>query len=246
MEWRLFIDSSSRSLKAVLLHNGNKVASVPVGHSMEMSESYNNMELLLRKLKYKEHSWMVCGDLKVIAIVLGLQGGYTKYPCFLCLWDSRANKQHHVQRDWPARSHLQPGSFNVLSHALVNPQKILLPPLHIKLGIMKNFVKALDKKGRFVAFIKNKFPRISEAKLEAGIFDGPQIRELMKDTKFDEILENNEMNAWRAFKSIVQNFLGNHRSPDYEHVVAPSKLQGSWCTHICKAAFSLLPFGLLS
>lgn len=31
-EWRLFVDSSSRSLKAVLLHNGNKVASVPIGH----------------------------------------------------------------------------------------------------------------------------------------------------------------------------------------------------------------------
>jgi hypothetical protein len=27
-EWRLFIDSSKRSLKAVLLHNGNNYASV--------------------------------------------------------------------------------------------------------------------------------------------------------------------------------------------------------------------------
>ncbi|GFY22855.1 uncharacterized protein TNCV_2181161 [Trichonephila clavipes] len=32
-EWRLFMDSSKRSLKAVLLHNGNRYASVPVGHS---------------------------------------------------------------------------------------------------------------------------------------------------------------------------------------------------------------------
>lgn len=218
-EWRLFIDSSSRSLKAVLLHNGNKVASVPVGHSVHMSESYSNMELLLRNLKYKDHNWMICGDLKVIALVLGLQGGYTKFPCFLCLWDSRADKQHYIQRDWPARPHLKPGSHNVLSHALVNPQKILLPPLHIKLGLIKKFVKALDKKGRAVAFLKEKFPRISEAKLEAGIFDGPQIRELLKDAKFEDSLDSNEINAWRAFKSIIQNFLGNHRSPDYEHVV---------------------------
>jgi hypothetical protein len=218
-EWRLFIDSSSRSLKAVLLYNGNTVASVPVGHSVQMSENYNNMELLLRHLKYKDHNWVVCGDLKVIALVLGLQGGYTKYPCFLCLWDSRADKQHYIQRDWPSRPHLEPGSHNVLSNPLVNPRNILLPPLHIKLGLMKNFIKALDKKGRTFAFVKEKFPRISEAKLEAGIFDGPQIRELLKDAKFDDCLENHEINAWRAFKSIVQNFLGNHRSPDYEDVV---------------------------
>ena len=33
-EWRLFIDSSKRSLKCVLLHNGNKFACVPIGHSV--------------------------------------------------------------------------------------------------------------------------------------------------------------------------------------------------------------------
>ncbi len=54
-EWRLFIDSSSRSLKAVLLHNGNKIACIPVGHSVQMSETYNNMELLLNALDYKSH-----------------------------------------------------------------------------------------------------------------------------------------------------------------------------------------------
>jgi hypothetical protein len=55
--------------------------------------------------------------------------------------------------------------------------------------------------------------------LEAGIVDGPQIRELLKDAKFEDSLESNEKNAWRAFKSIIQNFLGNHRYPDYEHVI---------------------------
>uniref|UniRef100_UPI00358FD4EB uncharacterized protein n=1 Tax=Myxine glutinosa TaxID=7769 RepID=UPI00358FD4EB len=218
-EWRLFVDSSSRSLKAVLLFNGNKIASVPVGHSVQMTENYSNMEHLLTALKYKDHNWMICGDLKVVSMVLGLQGGYTKYPCFLCLWDSRADKQHYVQRNWPERSGLEPGSHNVVSHALVNPQKILLPPLHIKLGLMKNFVKTLNKEGRAFAFLNKKFPRVSEAKLKAGIFDGPQIRELMKDPKFDESMESNERNAWLSFKSIVTNFLGNHRSPEYECVV---------------------------
>ena len=41
----------------------------------------------------------------------------------------------------------------------------------------------------------------------------------MKDTKFDESMEDNERNAWLSFKSIVTNFLGKQWSPDYERVV---------------------------
>ena len=63
------------------------------------------------------------------------------------------------------------------------------------------------------------FSSISKAILEAGILDGPHIRDLLKDVKFDDCLENNEIKAWRAFKFMVQNLIGNHRSPDYEHVV---------------------------
>ena len=35
-EWRLFIDSLKRSLKCVLLHNGNKFGSIPIGHSVTL------------------------------------------------------------------------------------------------------------------------------------------------------------------------------------------------------------------
>ena len=50
-QWRLFIDSSKRSLKGVLLHNGNECSSVPVAHSIVMKETYTNMKILLDKLK---------------------------------------------------------------------------------------------------------------------------------------------------------------------------------------------------
>ena len=39
-EWRLFIDSSVSSLKAVLLNNGNKLPSIPVSYSTDMKETY--------------------------------------------------------------------------------------------------------------------------------------------------------------------------------------------------------------
>ena len=102
-EWRLFIDSSSRSLKAVLLHNSNKFSSIPIGYSIEMKETHNDIDCLLYALNYQDYKWLICGDLKVIGPVLGLQGGYTKYPYFLCLWDSRADGQHYVRQEWPPR-----------------------------------------------------------------------------------------------------------------------------------------------
>jgi hypothetical protein len=43
------------------------------------------------------------------------------------------------------RASLEPGSKDILCKSPVNPRKILLPPLHIKLGIMKKLVKALQK-----------------------------------------------------------------------------------------------------
>ena len=36
-DWRLFIDSSQRSLKAVLLHNGNEKPCIPIAHSVHLT-----------------------------------------------------------------------------------------------------------------------------------------------------------------------------------------------------------------
>ena len=65
MEWRLFIDSSTRSLEAVLLHNGNKYSSIPIGYSVQVKEIHNNMDQLLSALNYYDDGWLICGDLKV-------------------------------------------------------------------------------------------------------------------------------------------------------------------------------------
>jgi hypothetical protein len=69
-KWRLFIDSSKRSLKSVLLHSGSKYASIPVGHSVHLKESYENLALVLTKLNCKDHGWLICGDLKVLSMLL--------------------------------------------------------------------------------------------------------------------------------------------------------------------------------
>lgn len=172
------MDSSKRSLKAVLLHNRNILASIPVAHSISLKENYITTLTVLNKIKYHEHRWDVCSDLKVCGILLGQQAGYPKFPCHLCKWDSRARDKHWSTPTWPKRQVLTPGVKNVTNAALVDPQKVILPPLHIKLGIMKQFVKALDKSSPCFQYIASKFPHLSDAKVKEGTFDGPQIRKL--------------------------------------------------------------------
>ena len=97
-KWRLFADSSKVSLKVVLLHNGNKFSSVPLAHAANMKESYESMKLLLGKINYDEFKWKLCGDLKFVALLLGMHLGYTKYCSFLCEWYSRDKKNHYVNK----------------------------------------------------------------------------------------------------------------------------------------------------
>ena len=100
--------------------------------------------------------------------------------------------------------------------SLVDRNKVLLPPFHIKLGLMKNFVKALHKNGAAFQHLSTVFPGLSAAKLKEGIFVGSQIREVLNDTDFEELLNLKELRAWEAFKSVCICFLGNTRVPDYQ------------------------------
>ena len=52
-KWRLFIDSCKRSLKCMLLHNGNKYASIPIAHSTKLKEEYETIRLFWKKLIIK-------------------------------------------------------------------------------------------------------------------------------------------------------------------------------------------------
>ena len=167
-EWRLFIDSSKFSLKAILQNNGNVLPSIPVVYAVDVKETYENMKEILRYLEYDRFGWQICGDFKVIAILLGLQKGYTKFCCFLCEWDSRARDLHYKKKDWPVRSSYTPGMKSVSSQSLVDPTKILLPPLHIKLGLIKNFVKTLHKDGPAFQYLCRKFSRLSLEKIREG------------------------------------------------------------------------------
>ena len=63
----------------------------------------------------------------------------------------------------------------------------------MKLGLMKNFVKALDHHGRGFQYLSENFANEKrDVKLKAGVFVGPNIKDLMKDEKFDHDLNSLE------------------------------------------------------
>jgi hypothetical protein len=62
--------------------------------------------------------------------------------------------------------------------------------------------------------LKNKFLKISAAKLKECIFIGPQIRELIKDSDFVHQLSKQEL--WKTFIRICENLLGNNKASTYK------------------------------
>ena len=142
-EWRLFMDSNRTSLKGILLHNGNEFPSMPVAYNSQLKECYEVMKMLLLKINYHAHCWLIWSDFKVIPIMLGLQIGYTKYCCFSFYWDSRARNKHYTFKVWSERDSFETGQRNVAEDPLVDTKKVFLPPLNIKLRSVKDFVKAI-------------------------------------------------------------------------------------------------------
>ncbi|GBM12446.1 hypothetical protein AVEN_55284-1 [Araneus ventricosus] len=74
------------------------------------------------------------------------------------------------------RGALTPDDKNVVNATLVPPEKVLLPPLHKKLGLMKQFIKSLPKDVECFRYMCSKFPKLSEAKMKEEVFTGPDIR----------------------------------------------------------------------
>ncbi|GBN96996.1 hypothetical protein AVEN_250456-1 [Araneus ventricosus] len=177
-----------------------------------MKETYETLKHMLPSIEYSKHSWHICADLKVIAVLVGLQAGYTKFFAFCAGGTVGTEKKHYIEKVWPKRQFLIPGVKNEENEPLVASEKILLLPLHIKLGLMKNFVKRMDCGGSGFQYLRLKFPKVSETKIKEGIFVGPQFRQLMKDPAFESKLTKKVAAAWTSFKELEKNFFGNHKA----------------------------------
>jgi len=109
--------------------------------------------------------------------------------------------------------------MNVDNQPLVKLSNILLPSMHLKLGLTKISVKAMNQEEADFTYLREMFPRLSETKLKEGILIGPQIRDLIKDEYFDKLLQGDEKAVWESYKFVVKGLLGNRRAQNYKDLV---------------------------
>jgi len=81
-------------------------------------------------------------------------------------WHNRERKHHCIQKQWPKRESHIPVQKNVANTPLINPEEVYLTPLYNKLRLIKNFIKAMNQNSAEFTYLKNKFPTISDAKIE--------------------------------------------------------------------------------
>lgn len=228
-EWRLFLDGSSNSLKAVLLHNGNTLPSVPIAYCKKVPEKYESMEMILNLINYAKYQWDVICDYKLINILFGLMGAASKNPCAFCLWDAKyKGSDKYTKMDWPTRPKWSENTArknNAVKPPLIPAEKILFPPLHIKIGLVTQLFKKIFNRNepgipnKAKEALKELFPSLSLAKLSAGVYNGPQIRQIFGSKNLRTHLRPDENRALTALEKVCTKFLGNERAPDYKHLI---------------------------
>lgn len=85
--------------------------------------------------------------------------------------------------------------------------------MHIKLGLVKQFAKDFAQNGLYFEYLANKFTAVSKKKLKAAIFDVPQIRQLITDGHFPELMKKQRKICFIIFKfsiAIKFHYLHNH------------------------------------
>ena len=128
-----------------------------------------------------------------------------------------------------------PGNKNIKNDILVDREQIVFQPLHIKLGLIKEFVKALDHSGdcfRYIyiyiyiyiykniyIYIAKHFQVSVKRRKSTGIFEGPQIRTRIRDPHFVTATNATEAKAWNAFSDVGRNFLTNSKAENYQEIV---------------------------
>ena len=134
----------------------------------------------------------------MVSFLLGQQHGYTKYPYFLCMWDSKAREKHWIEANWP----------NIIYEPLFDRKKIIFPPLHLKLDLMNQFVKALSTEDDCLKYIILAF---SELSIEKSRLVCLMVHKFYRSSKMSDL----EKNTWLSFKDVVKSFYGNTQASNY-------------------------------
>ena len=117
--------------------------------------------------------------------------------CFLCLWNNRDDINRFRKKKLGNHVKIRQLKGLTLNTPLVILENVLLPPPHIKLGLVKTIVEeAINHDSAAFMYLKEKFGHFkNEGKLQAGVFIGPGIRKLLLDDQFTEKLNSTTLDA---------------------------------------------------
>ncbi|GBL90739.1 hypothetical protein AVEN_219389-1 [Araneus ventricosus] len=107
----------------------------------------------------------------------------------------RAELERNTQ---PRRSaiYVKPWKKARLTLRATNCQKeiINIPPLHLKLGLMKQFVKGLSVDGECFQYVVSFLPALS-FKIKTRLFNRPQIQAIVRNREFVRKINGKEKSA---------------------------------------------------
>ena len=186
---------------------GNEYLNIPIGHLVHMKVLYDDMKLLLEAVKLQQYQWSFCGTFGLCTSI--------------------------THRTFGSRNTFVPVEHCVQESPLVDMNKVLLFTLHIKLGIMENFVKVTDQSKDEAGFqhLCLLFPSLSSANLRSG---------KCWNMRYSRSSTLKELRAWESFKSVCLTFLGNKRALDYQECVKKllqEAYQDMWCRVSLKIHF---------
>ena len=67
---------------------------------------------------------------------------------------------------------------------------------------MQQFTKVLDQDDNCFKYFCKKFPSLTNEKMKAGVFHGPQIRQVLNDQQSILKMNKQERSAWEVFAEV--------------------------------------------
>lgn len=77
----------------------------------------------------------------------------------------------------------------------------------------------MKRKHKSIGRLHKMFPHLTAVKTNAGFFNGPAVRQILKDERFYKSLPKAHQEALVALEDVVKNFLGNVKAPSYVQLV---------------------------
>ena len=101
------------------------------------------------------------------------------------------------------------------------------------------YVKYLNINGECFKYLIATFHKTSLDKIKAGVFDRPQIRNLIRDKKFLKTMNNKEKAVCLSFVAVMRNFLGSRKAENCKMLVSTmlTAVQNLGCNMSIKLLF---------